>query len=90
MSVHIQALRLNQNHLRLQKVLTGALNNLRGIPGKMCGDHLFAYSDLGFHFLPFLLSTSILRKQDHLLSAFYWVIGLVYPTQFYRMSHSVT
>ena len=75
MSVHIQALRLNHNHLRLQKVLTGALNNLRGIPGKMCGDHLFAYSDLGFHFLPFILSTSILRKQDHLLSALYWVLG---------------
>ena len=75
MSVHIQALRLNHNHLRLKKVLTGALNNLRGIPGKMCEDHLFAYSDLGFHVLPLILSTSILRKQDHLLSALYWVLG---------------
>lgn len=76
MSVHIQALRMNHNYLRLQRVINGALNNLNGIPGEMCRDHLFAYTDLGFHLLPLMLSTAILQKQESLSLTFYWLLGI--------------
>ena len=60
MIIHVRALRMNCSYKRLKKVLTGALNNLRGIPGEGYYDHLFAYSDLGGHLLPFILSTRLL------------------------------
>ncbi|KAL3940054.1 MAG: hypothetical protein SGBAC_005334 [Bacillariaceae sp.] len=68
MWIHVRALLLvNSNNLdRMQTVLKGALNNLRGIPGEGGKDHLFAYSDLTLHLLPCLLSGILLQQQEQL------------------------
>ena len=70
MIIHVRALRLNSSLERLNKVLTGALNNLRGIPGDKFQDHVFAYTDLGGHLLPLGLSVVLLRRQHELHAAF--------------------
>mmetsp|Transcript_829 Transcript_829/g.1595 ORF Transcript_829/g.1595 Transcript_829/m.1595 type:complete len:343 (-) Transcript_829:698-1726(-) len=70
MWIHIRALLLvnNDSLERVQTVLKGALNNLRGIPGQGGKDHLFAYSDLSLHLLPCLLSGILLQQQQQLHS----------------------
>ena len=70
MIIHVRALRLNSSLERLNKVLTGALNNLRGIPGDKFLDHVFAYTDLGGHLLPLGLSVVLLKRQQKLRAAF--------------------
>lgn len=70
MTIHVRALRISYSYERLRKVLTGALNNLRGIPGEGFHDHLFAYSDLGGHLLPLGLSALLLHRQHALFAAF--------------------
>ena len=77
MHVHITALYLNHNIGRLKNVLHSSLNNLRGIPGKRWKDHLFAYTDLGFHVLPFLLAMGLLKRQDAVRAIFYSATFLV-------------
>lgn len=64
MIVHVRALCMNWSLERLQSVLEGALNNLRGIPGKRYLDHFFAYTDLGTHLLAFGLSAALLRREE--------------------------
>jgi hypothetical protein len=46
---HIRALLLSSSATRLQSVVKSAWNNLRGEPGRSYQDHLFAYTDLGYH-----------------------------------------
>jgi len=74
MLLHLRALKLNSSKERLRMVLTGALNNIRGIPGKGFHDHIFAYSDLGGHLLPMVLCTILLHKQESILVAFRMVL----------------
>jgi len=69
MIVHVRALFLNTSLSRLQTVLTGALNNLRGIPGDGCWDHIFAYTDLGTHLFALLLSYELLQKEGAVVLA---------------------
>ena len=70
MIIHVRALRMNDSQERLVKVLNGASNNLRGIPGKgLFNDHFFAYTDLGGHLLPFGLSATLLYRQHALLAS---------------------
>lgn len=70
MIIHLRALRMNSSYQRLKKVLSGALNNLRGIPGERFHDHFFAYSDLGAHLCPLGLSTILLKRQESLHTCF--------------------
>jgi cytochrome bd-type quinol oxidase subunit 2 len=64
MDIHVRALFIqSHSYNELQKVLTSALNNLRGIPGDQYKDHFFAYTDLGSHLIAFLISLSILQSQ---------------------------
>ena len=72
MIIHLRELYMNQSRQRLQMVLTGALNNLRGIPGDGYADHLFAYTDLGTHLLAFVLSGKLLHMQNSLHVALYY------------------
>ena len=69
MIIHVRALYMNHSRQRLQNVLTGALNNLRGISGKGYIDHLFEYTDQGIHLLAFILSAKLLQSQDVLFVA---------------------
>jgi hypothetical protein len=46
---HIRALLLSSSATRLQSVVKSAWNNLRGEPGQSYQDHIFAYTDLGYH-----------------------------------------
>ena len=68
---------MNTSLERLNKVLTGALNNLRGIPGDKFQDHIFAYTDLGGHLLPLGLSVLLLKRQQELWTAFYALVFLI-------------
>mmetsp|Transcript_68809 Transcript_68809/g.77007 ORF Transcript_68809/g.77007 Transcript_68809/m.77007 type:complete len:316 (+) Transcript_68809:150-1097(+) len=77
MILHLRALRMNYSYQRLNVVLTGALNNLRGIPGENFQDHLFAYSDLGSHLLPLCLSVLLLQRQKALITAFFVLVLLL-------------
>lgn len=77
MIIHVRALRLNTSLERLNKVLIGALNNLRGIPGDKFQDHIFAYTDLGSHLLPLGLSALLLKRQHELWEAFKALMILV-------------
>ena len=77
MIIHVRALRLNTSLERLNKVLTGALNNLRGIPGDNFQDHVFAYTDLGGHLLPLGLSVILLKRQHELWAAFRALVFLI-------------
>ncbi|GFH57619.1 hypothetical protein CTEN210_14095 [Chaetoceros tenuissimus] len=87
MHVHITALYLNHNLDRLKNVLHSSLNNLRGIPGKRWKDHLFAYTDLGFHVLPFLLAMALLKRQGAVRAIFYSAFILV--SIFYGTLHTI-
>ena len=87
MHVHVTALYLNHNIDRLKNVLHSSLNNLRGIPGKRWKDHLFAYTDLGFHVLPFLLAMGLLKRQDAVRAIFYSALFLV--SIFYGTLHTI-
>merc|ERR1740124_2158693 len=77
MIIHVRALRMKKSYKRLKKVLDGALNNLRGVPGEGYHDHLFAYSDLGGHILPLSLSTILLRRQHALAVTFQMLVMLI-------------
>jgi len=77
MIIHLRALRLNTSLERLNKVLTGALNNLRGIPGDKFQDHIFAYTDLGGHLLPLGLSLVLLKRQNEVWTAFSALVFLI-------------
>ena len=82
MIIHVRALRMNYSYERLSSVLTGALNNLRGIPGDKFQDHLFAYSDLGSHILPLCLSIILLHKQKALFTSFTVLALLIFMSSF--------
>jgi multisubunit Na+/H+ antiporter MnhF subunit len=82
MIIHVRVLRMNYSYERLSSVLTGALNNLRGIPGDKFQDHLFAYSDLGSHLLPFFLSIILLQKQKALFTSFIVLALLILISSF--------
>lgn len=77
MIIHVRALRLNVSLERLNTVLIGALNNLRGIPGDKFHDHLFAYTDLGAHLLPLGLSVVLLKGRQELWAAFRALVFLI-------------
>ncbi len=80
MEVHVRAIRvflpskkatpisssssLSRDSESLRRVLSSALNNLQGIPGKGYRDHLFAYTDLGSHVLACILSYSKLLEYE--------------------------
>ena len=79
MIIHVQALKMNDSQERLMKVLNGALNNLRGIPGEgLFNDHFFAYSDLGGHLLPFGFSATLLYRQHALLTSLQLLVIMVF------------
>jgi multisubunit Na+/H+ antiporter MnhF subunit len=82
MIIHVRALRMNYSYERLRSVLTGALNNLRGIPGDKFQDHIFAYTDLGSHLLPLCLSIILLQKQKALFTAFIILALLILISSF--------
>ncbi len=69
MIVHVRALFLNKSLSRLQTVLIGALNNLRGIPGEAYLDHIFAYTDLGTHIFALWLSVRFLQAESKMFLA---------------------
>lgn len=77
MHVHLLALRMNSSRERLEKVLTGALNNLRGIPGPGYKDHIFAYMDLGEHLSSLILSGLLLYRQESLVVAFEMLLLMI-------------
>ena len=77
MIIHLRALWLNSSLQTLTKVLTGALNNLRGIPGDNYHDHIFAYTDLGGHLLPLTLSGLLLKRRNELWAAFRALVFLI-------------
>mmetsp|Transcript_51 Transcript_51/g.66 ORF Transcript_51/g.66 Transcript_51/m.66 type:complete len:297 (+) Transcript_51:72-962(+) len=77
MIIHVRALRLNASVERLNNVLIGALNNLRGIPGEHFNDHIFAYTDLGAHLLPLGLSVVLLKRRQELWAAFRALVFLI-------------
>ena len=56
---HVRALFLFTNLDRLESVVRSADNNLRGIPGPLCVDHIFAYTDLSNHLAVFFWSLSL-------------------------------
>mmetsp|Transcript_19229 Transcript_19229/g.29713 ORF Transcript_19229/g.29713 Transcript_19229/m.29713 type:complete len:322 (-) Transcript_19229:191-1156(-) len=61
----------------IQTVIAGALNNIRGIPGEQWGDHLFAYTDLGSHFLAFGLSLALLLRNEWNKCTLYFTMGVM-------------
>jgi len=61
----------------IQTVITGALNNIRGIPGEHWGDHVFAYTDLGSHLLSFGLSLAILLGNEWNKRTLYFIMGVM-------------
>ncbi|KAL9182714.1 hypothetical protein ACHAXT_013366 [Thalassiosira profunda] len=75
-AIHVRALRMNASRERLEKVLRSALNNLRGIPGEAFADHVFAYTDLGTHLAPLLLSMQLLLQQEAIMTGC-WILGLL-------------
>ena len=78
--IHVRALRLNSSLERLNKVLFGALNNLRGIPGDKFQDHIFAYTDLGGHLLPLGLSVVLwyhTEETARIMAAFQALVFLI-------------
>mmetsp|Transcript_19854 Transcript_19854/g.41794 ORF Transcript_19854/g.41794 Transcript_19854/m.41794 type:complete len:342 (+) Transcript_19854:205-1230(+) len=64
MVIHVKALRMNQSYERLVRTLHSSLNNLRGIAGGKYEDHIFAYSDLGGHLAPLILSHLLLSRVE--------------------------
>mmetsp|Transcript_10906 Transcript_10906/g.16507 ORF Transcript_10906/g.16507 Transcript_10906/m.16507 type:complete len:349 (+) Transcript_10906:152-1198(+) len=85
MIIHVRALYMNHSRQRVQNVLAGALNNLRGIPGKGYTDHLFEYTDLGIHLLAFILSAKLLQSQDALFVALY-LLGMLLIISYIALS----
>eukprot|EP00536_Pseudo-nitzschia_multiseries_P003624 jgi/Psemu1/284536/fgenesh1_pg.56_\ len=77
MLIHVRALRMNSSGERLRSVLTGALNNLRGIAGEGFRDHIFAYSDLGSHAMPTILSAVLLHQQQAMLTAIQIILAMI-------------
>jgi len=78
MKIHVGALRISQHsHMRVMEILHASLNNLRGIPGEKYKDHVFAYTDLGGHLAPLILSINLLDRQGELKYGIWTLLYLV-------------
>ena len=65
--VHLRALAMTRSFRRLESVVRSAYNNIVGNPGSYCLDHVFAFSDTGFHIFHLGVSMRFLGMAKSLL-----------------------
>mmetsp|Transcript_24380 Transcript_24380/g.36349 ORF Transcript_24380/g.36349 Transcript_24380/m.36349 type:complete len:300 (-) Transcript_24380:678-1577(-) len=87
MVIHLQALLVfpSSSAAEILSVLTSATNNIRGVPGEWYGDHIFAYSDLGWHLLLLILSYVLVQGQNALPTAFQ-ILAMLMVVSYFALS----